>query len=190
MGAMTAEALADDPAERAVFDALERLEIPYEVVRIDPAFAATADFCREYGYTMEQSINCIVVAGRAEPPLYAACMVQATRRLDVNGTIKRRFGVRKASFAPAEVAIELTGMLPDGVTPLGLPEGLPVWVDAPVLEQDQIIVGGGSRSLKILMPASALLLLPGAELVEGLSRNTAWPRVVQGSGPAPRPRPA
>lgn len=83
----------DDPAERRVLTALEALGVPYEVVRIDPAFAVTADFCREYGYTMEQSINCIVVAGRAEQPLYAACMVQATRRLDVNGTIKRRFGV-------------------------------------------------------------------------------------------------
>ena len=160
-----------DAAERRVLDALNRLGIAYETVRIDPAFAATADFCREYGYTLEQSINCIVVAGRAEPPLYAACMVQATRRLDVNGTIKQRFGVRKASFAPSEDAVELTGMLPDGVTPLGLPDGLPVWIDAPVLQQDRIIVGGGSRALKILMPAADLLRLPGAELVEDLSRT-------------------
>ncbi|HWH33323.1 MAG TPA: YbaK/EbsC family protein [Egibacteraceae bacterium] len=159
-----------DPAEQRVIDALVRLGIPHELVRIDPAFAATADFCREYGFPMEASVNCIVVMGKAEPPLFAACMVQATRRLDVNGAIKRRFGVRKASFAPSDVAVELTGMLPDGVTPVGLPDGLPVWVDAPVMELDRIIVGGGSRALKILLPAGDLLRLPGAEAVDGLSR--------------------
>ena len=163
-------ATTPDPAEQRVIDVLRALDIPHELVWIDPAFAATADFCREYGFSMEASVNCIVVMGKAEPPLFAACMVQATRRLDVNGTIKRRFGVRKASFAPPDVAIELTGMLPDGVTPVGLPEGLPVWVDAPVLELDRIIVGGGSRALKILLPAQDLLRLPGAERVQGLSR--------------------
>lgn len=160
-----------DPLESRVIQTLEGLGVDYEAVRIDPAFAATADFCREYGYTMEGSVNCIVVMGKVEPPVFAACMVQATRRLDVNGTIKRRFGVRKASFAPADLAVELTGMVPDGVTPLGLPEDLPIWVDVPVLQQERIIVGGGSRGLKILMPSADLLRLPGAVMVDGLSRD-------------------
>lgn len=161
----------EDPLELRVIATLDQLGTTYDIVRIDPAYAATADFCREYDYTMEGSVNCIVVMGKVDPPVFAACMVQATRRLDVNGTIKRRFGVRKASFAPPDVAVELTGMEPDGVTPLGLPEGLPVWIDAPVLERDRIIVGGGSRALKILMPAADLLKLPGAEAVLGLSRD-------------------
>ena len=121
-----------DEIEQKVLDAVERVSPDHDVIRIDPDFAATAEFCAKYGYSQEESVNCIVVVGKSEPPVYAACLVQATRRLDVNGTIRRRLGTRKASFAPAETTVELTGMLPDGVTPFGLPEDLPIWIDAPV----------------------------------------------------------
>ncbi|MBA2529795.1 MAG: hypothetical protein H0V19_07535 [Euzebyales bacterium] len=157
-------------AESRVLAAVERLGIAFEVVRIDPAYANTAAFCERYGYALHTSVNCIVVKSRTGDRRYAACCVQATRRLDVNRRIRGLLGVRKASFAPAEETVALTGMVPDGVTPFGLPDGLPVWVDAEVLRHRQIIVGGGSRELKLLVPTSALGALPAAEVVEGLSR--------------------
>ncbi len=49
-------------AERAVIDRVESLGVAYDALRIDPAFAQTADFCAEYGYTAEESVYCIVVA--------------------------------------------------------------------------------------------------------------------------------
>ncbi len=57
------------------------------------------------------SANCVVVAGRRDgQPKMAACMVLATTRADVNGLVKRELDVRKASFAPMDLAVELTGM--------------------------------------------------------------------------------
>lgn len=153
--------------------ALERYGAEYEIVRIDPAFAATADFCQRYGYGMDISANCILVASKTGERRYAACLVQATRRLDVNGTVRRRLGVRKASFAPPDETVEVTGMLPNGVTPFGLPDGLPLWVDAGVARHERVIVGGGGLSLKLLVATEVFGRMPDAEVVEGLARPPA-----------------
>ena len=102
--------------------------------------------------------------------MYAACLVLATTRLDVNGAVRKRFGVRKASFASADETAKMTGMQIGGVTPYGLPEGLPIWIDSQVMDCDQVIVGGGSRDRKLLVPPASLAALPGAEVVEALAK--------------------
>ena len=139
------------------------------MVPCDPALADTAAFCEAYGYAPEDSANTIVVVGKAEPPRYAACVLLATTRLDVNGVVRRRLGTRKASFADAEGTLRLTGMALGGVTAVGLPEGLSLWVDAAVLGRERIVLGGGSRARKLLAPPALLLALPGVEVVEGLA---------------------
>ena len=145
-----------------------------EVIDCDPALADTADFCAAYGYAMEDSANAIVVVGKASsvavPPVYAACLVLATTRLDVNRVVRKRLGTKKASFAPADVTAALTGMAIGGVTPFALPAGLPLWIDARVMERERIVVGGGSRSAKVVGPPSMLLTVPGAEVVEDLAQ--------------------
>jgi prolyl-tRNA editing enzyme YbaK/EbsC (Cys-tRNA(Pro) deacylase) len=60
-----------------------------------------------------------------------------------------------------------------GVTVFGLPPDLPIWVDARVMDQERIVLGGGSRSTKVLAPPSILLRLPGAEVVEGLANDAS-----------------
>lgn len=157
--------------EQRVLARLDELGVDYRTWRIDPAHAATADFCRVYEWPLERSANCIVVAGRADPPRYAACMVAATARLDVNRTVRRWLGVRKASFADANDTVSLTGMAPDGVTPFGLPPEVPILIDAALMPHAELVVGGGSRALKLVVAPSALARLPDAEVVEGLSRE-------------------
>jgi prolyl-tRNA editing enzyme YbaK/EbsC (Cys-tRNA(Pro) deacylase) len=140
-----------------------------EVIPCDPEFADTAAFCEKYGYPLEQSANTILVASRTEPKVFAACVVTADRKLDVNGTVRRLLGVRKLSFASAEDTMAVTGMMIGGVTPFGLPEGLPLYIDSAVMEHPWVIVGGGDRSSKLKLPPSELAELPGAEVIEGLS---------------------
>jgi len=155
--------------EAAVRRAAERTGVAHEFVPCDPALADTAAFCEAYGYAMEDSANCVVVIGKAEPPSYAACVVLATTRLDVNGTVRRRLGTRKASFAPASDVVAATGMAIGGVTPLALPDGLPLWVDARVMDRDRIVLGAGSRNAKLLAPPTILTAL-GAEVVPDLAK--------------------
>ena len=160
-----------DDIENRVLDHLAELGATFEVIRIDPAFANTALFCQEYGFSEHISANCIVVASKTGERTFAACLVLATTRLDVNGTVRRLMGVRKVSFAPPDDTVALTGMLPDGVTPFGLPAELPLYVDAKVVANERIIVGGGSRSLKLLVDSSVFDRMPQAQVIDGLSRD-------------------
>ncbi len=147
----------------------------YELFACDPALADTAAFCAAYGFDPADSANTIVVVGKADPPVYAACVVLATHRLDVNRAVRSRLGTRKASFASADETRSMTGQQIGGVTAFGLPEGLPLLVDAAVMARERIVLGGGSRSWKVLAPPSILLTVAGVEVVEGLA-NPASPR--------------
>lgn len=152
-----------------VLNALDGVE--HEMIVCDPDLADTAEFCAAYGYAAEDSANAILVAGKTDERPIACCLVLATQRLDVNGSVRKRLGVRKASFADAEETVERSGgMEIGGVTPFGLPEGIPVWIDAEVMSRQQIIVGGGSRGRKVLCPPTSLLSIPGAEVVDGLAK--------------------
>jgi prolyl-tRNA editing enzyme YbaK/EbsC (Cys-tRNA(Pro) deacylase) len=161
---------SDASVETAVRARVAQLVTPdVEIVDCDPALADTAAFCAAYGYAMEDSANAIVVIGKGDPPRFAMCVVLATTRLDVNKAVRTRLGTRKASFAPAETTTALTGMTIGGVTPYAVTDGLPIWVDAAVMERDRIVVGGGSRRCKVVGPPAMLLELGGVEVVEGLA---------------------
>lgn len=137
---------------------------------IDASLADTAEFCAHYGVAMEDSANCVVIAGRRGPDTsYAACVVLATTRADVNGTVRRRLGARKASFAPMDAAVALSGMEYGGITPIGLPADWPVLVDRAVLDRAVVVIGSGLRRSKLALPADALVELPGAEVIDGLA---------------------
>ena len=145
----------------------------HELLACDPALADTTAFCAAYGFALEDSANTIVVAGKADPPVYAACVLLATHRLDVNRVVRARLGTRRASFASADETRALTGHELGGVTVFGLPAGLPVLVDAAVMDRPQIVLGGGSRRWKVLAPPTILLTIDGVEVVQGLARPAA-----------------
>ncbi|MGH8866368.1 MAG: YbaK/EbsC family protein [Actinomycetes bacterium] len=141
-----------------------------EVAEIDPDAADTADFCARYGLALEDSANCVVVAGRrGGNTTYAACVVLATTRVDVNGTVRRHLESRKASFAPMDDAVRETGMEYGGITPIGLPATWPVLVDPRVVEREHVVVGSGLRRSKLLLPGAVLGQLPGSLVLEGLA---------------------
>ncbi len=130
-----------DDIERRVREAVADLP-GVEVVDCDPTLADTADFCAAYGYALDDSANAIVVIGKSEPPVYAMCIVLASTRLDVNRAVRKRLGVRRASFASPDVTADLTGMAMGGVTPFALPADLPLWIDSRVMERQRVVVGG------------------------------------------------
>lgn len=141
------------------------------VAEIDPALPDTAAFCDTYGSPLDGSANCVVVAGRrGEETRYAACLVLATTRADVNGLVRKRLNARKASFAPMDNAVEITGMEYGGITPVGLPDGWPLLVDAAVAAAPAVVIGSGVRHSKLALPGSLVAALPGAEVIEGLAR--------------------
>ncbi|MCI0583064.1 MAG: hypothetical protein L0227_09280 [Chloroflexi bacterium] len=155
--------------DRAILEAALEGHGEHELFACDPALADTAAFCAAYGFAPGDSANTIVVVGKSTPPVYAACVVLATHRLDVNHVVRDRLGTRKASFASPDETRQVTGHEIGGVTAFGLPAGVPLLVDAAVMARPRIVLGGGSRSWKVIAPSSILLTLPGAAVVEGLA---------------------
>ena len=162
-----------DDAAAKVLATLQSIGIEHEVMECDPELADTALFCEHYDIPAEVSANVIIAAGKSDPRQYAACVLLATTRLDVNKCVRKKMGVKKCSFASAEETKALTGMEIGGVTALGLPESLPLWVDSKVLKCDYIILGGGSRSIKIKISPAVFELTPNTEIVEGLALAAA-----------------
>ena len=162
LGAPVAAALKSlDPADAARVG----------VAEIDPELADTAQFCEAYASPLDRSANCVVVAGRrGGDTRYAACLVLATTRADVNGLVRKRLDARKASFAPMDDAVALTGMEYGGITALGLPDGWPLLVDGAVAAAPAVVVGSGIRGSKLALPGELASRLPGAEVVDGLGR--------------------
>ncbi len=158
--------MSSDPS---VITHLDQLGLAYDVMECDPALADTAQFCEAYGVALEESANAILVASKKPEGHHAVCVALAHTRLDVNGTVRRKLGVRKLSFAPPDVTRELTGQEIGGVTIFGLPDGLDVWLDARVLDCDRIVVGAGSRSAKIRLDPRQLVDVDGYEFVDDLA---------------------
>lgn len=140
-----------------------------QVAAIDPSLADTAEFCSAYGVTMEESANCVVIAGkRGGEVSYAACLVLATTRADVNGVVRRHLGARKASFGPVDTVTSLTSMEFGGITPIGLPSSWPVLIDERVAKAPSVIIGSGIRGSKLQLAGDLLASLPSAEVIPGL----------------------
>ena len=136
------------------------------VTEIDPGLADTAAFCEHYRIGFDVSANCVVVeARRADREWYAACVVLATTRADVNGIVRKHLGARKISFAPMDTAVSLTGMEYGGITPVGLPDDWPILVDRNVIDQARVIIGSGIRGSKLLAAREVLAGLPNAEVL-------------------------
>ncbi len=157
------------PADPRVLAELDQAGVAHTVMDCDPDLADTAEFCAAYGIDPAASANAILVASRKPVGERALCVVLATHRLDVNGAVRKRLGVRKVSFASAEDTVDLTGMEIGGVTVAGLPADLPVWVDAAVAAVDEVVVGAGTRSAKVLLAGSDLARLPNVEVVQDLA---------------------
>jgi len=145
-------------------------DVAYEVLSCDPDLADTAAFCAHYGFSIEQAANTIIVASKkVAPPKYAACVVLGTTRLDVNKKVSELLAIKRLSFADEETTVDLTGMMIGGVTAFGICD-LPIYVDTAVMEQAQVVMGGGNRSSKLLLNPNELTKLPNVAVVEGLAK--------------------
>ncbi len=156
----------------AVLAHLDRLGAVYEAVDCDPTLADTAAFCAHYGWPESASANAIVVKSKRGERKHGLVMVLATHKVN-NRAIRKLLETSKASFAPGDETLALTGQVIGGVTPFGMKTDLPVWIDAAVMEQPWVIVGAGSRTAKIKLPPQVLAELPGARVVEDLASPIA-----------------
>ena len=148
---------------------LESTKLKFEIINCNPKLADTKIFCKEYGINLEDSVNAILVKTKTGELKYALCALLATTKLDINNLIKKKLNARKVSFADSEEAAKITEMSIGGVTPLTLPNNLPLWIDSKVMLRDLIILGGGNRSSKIKISPAIFKYTSNTEIIKGLA---------------------
>ncbi len=161
--------VASREIEERVTSFLDAIGVDYDIVEIDPDFADTINFCEKYGFPIETSGNTIIVASKRGAKKHSASVVRADKRLDVNHKVCELMGIKRASFAKPHETSELTGMMIGGVTCLALPPDMPIYIDASLLDQPYVILGGGSRSTKIKADPSILQKIPNATILNDLT---------------------
>jgi prolyl-tRNA editing enzyme YbaK/EbsC (Cys-tRNA(Pro) deacylase) len=159
-------AVVEEQLGTKVADELERLGVNYRIFPCEPDYADTEALISKYGFARDQIVNTIIVAGKGER--FVACVVLATSKVDVNRKVCQLLGVKRATFAASEQTARLTGMMIGGVTVFGLPDGLPIYVDQRVMEPDEILLGSGTRSSKILLHPEELRKIPNIRVVPQL----------------------
>lgn len=156
--------------QKRIYGFLDASGLAYDVMACDPELADTAVFCEHYGFPLENSVNTILVKAKTGGERFAACVLLANTRLDVNRVVRKRLEARRVSFAGAEETRELTGMDIGGVTPICLPEDLPLWIDQRVMAAQFVILGGGNRSSKIKISPHIFDQVPSCTIIDGLAK--------------------
>lgn len=150
-----------------VTEALNQHGLTGEAMACDPSFADTASFLEKYGFTADETCNAIIGIGKSDPPKYACCVVLSNSKVDINKKFSQIIGVKRCAFASADQTLELTGMEIGGVTPVGLPP-MPVYIDAAVMNNNRVVLGGGNRTSKLLIDPAELKKIPDVHIIEGL----------------------
>jgi len=128
---------------------------------VESSASDTQFFSARYGYPLDDCANTLILKYKKNgTTAYAAAICTGARRLDVNGAIKQLLAAQRISFARAEITTELTGMVPGGITVFGLPADWPVLIDRTMLCQSAVIMGGGTREVKLVVPTRVLSGLP------------------------------
>jgi len=91
-------------------------------------------------------------------------VLSASLKVD-SSKIKARFGAKKLRFASAEELLELTGLVPGSVPPLGPPIlTLDLFVDESIVRNDSIAFNAGSLTDSIIMTTKDYLRVAKPEV--------------------------
>ena len=155
--------LVAEPTKKAINSGLESVLVS----EIDADLADTTAFCQAYDIGLDVSANCIVIeTRRGDKTRYAACLILATDRADINGVVRRQLDARKISFAPMDTATSLSKMEYGGITPIGLRDDWQLIVDEKIKKKEHVIIGSGIRRSKLLVPGSIFNSLPNVTILD------------------------
>ena len=129
-------------------------------------FSDTQNFCDHYGFDIEDSCNAILIKAKKPEEFYAMFCVLGANRLDVNHKAKVAMGAKRVSFASREEAETVTGQLYGGISPLGLPENVKVYIDKNVTDREKLFIGAGNRVSKFFLSPKALIQLSSATVLD------------------------
>ena len=137
-----------------------------EVFECKDEFSDTQSFCDNYGYKIEDSCNAILIKSKKPEEFYYLFCVLGSSRLDVNHKAKSLMESKKVSFASKEEAEKVTNQIYGGISPLGLPSEIKIFIDKEVLKREKIFIGAGNRVSKFFLKPESLVELTQGKIEE------------------------
>ena len=129
-------------------------------------FSDTENFCNHYGFDIEDSCNAILIKAKKPKEFYAMFCLLGANRLDVNHKAKEAMSAKRVSFASRDEAELVTKQIYGGISPLGLPENIKVFIDKNVIEREKLFIGAGNRVSKFFLSPETLIKLSNAEVLD------------------------
>ena len=107
-----------------------------------------------------------VIAMQKPQEFFAMFCVLGSSRLDVNHKAKAAINSKKVSFASKEEAEDVTLQIYGGISPLGLPVDIEIFVDKKVLNREKVFIGAGNRVSKFFLSPKTLVKLTNATVLD------------------------
>ena len=160
-----------DPVETPATAAIAAAGIAHRVVRTERAGSAEEAAALQ-GIPLGALLRTIVVRRGEEDYLFV--LVPAGRRFDWP-RLRDHLGVRRLTLPDAEEARVVTGYERYTITPFGSARAWPVIVDAAVLSEPTVSVGGGAFGVNLHLRPDDLVGVLHADVVEVSAPETATP---------------
>ena len=143
---------------------LDQHNIPYEVIEFDDSIHDAEELAAAVGVAPHLVFKTLVVDTGEKKPLLA--LIPADRQLDLKKLAKVA-GYKKLAMARHADAENWTGLKTGGISPLMLMDrGWRVFVDQSAVELPHLYLSAGQRGLNLRVPATDLLRLLTATVVE------------------------
>jgi Cys-tRNA(Pro) deacylase len=142
--------------------ALDRLGIPYRLFTHSGPVNSLEQAAAERGQRPEQVVRSILF--RLDQEHFAMVLIAGATQVSWR-TLRQQLGQSRLTMASEEEVLAVTGYRTGAVSPLGLPQPLPVFVDRSVAAEEEISIGSGLRGTTVILRAADLLAaLPEAQL--------------------------
>ena len=151
-----------DESTTPALDALAAAGTPHRVVRT-PRAGSAEEAAEMQGIPLGALLRTIVVRRGEDDYLFV--LVPAGRRFDW-GRLRTHLGVRRLTLPDADEARAATGYERYTITPFGAARSWPVIVDAPVMDEPVVSVGGGGFGINVHLAPSDLVAALDATVAE------------------------
>jgi Cys-tRNA(Pro) deacylase len=145
-----------------VTQALDRLGIPYRLFAHPGPVSSLEQAAAERGQRPEQIVRSILF--RLDQDRFAMVLVAGPAQVSWR-TLRQQLGQSRLTMASEEEVLAVTGYRTGAVSPLGVPQPLPVYIDEGVLAEEEISIGSGVRGVTVILRSADLLAaLPEVQL--------------------------
>lgn len=148
--------LLDTPAARA----LTKLDIPHRSFTHAGAVLSLEQAAEARGQRPSQVVRSILF--RLSADRFAMVLIAGPDQVAWKA-LRQAVGQSRLTMATEEEVLRVTGYVIGAVSPFGLPQSLPVYVDEGVLAEEEISIGSGVRGTTIILRSDDLMrALPDA----------------------------